>query len=142
MTFKDGGAFDFHTHFERIKERLQQAVEVAREGGLMSGDGVEAGSGRGGGALDGVNLDHVHLDDLPAYEGPPAAIPAVTPVSPLDRDSGLGMSPPRAEHSARTTPQTRQEPFSPPTEPPPGYEEVQSTSVAEELERRLRQASP
>jgi hypothetical protein len=39
MVFKEGGAFDFHSQFERIKERLQQAVDNARESGLMTGDG-------------------------------------------------------------------------------------------------------
>jgi hypothetical protein len=30
MSFKEGGAFDFHSNFERIKERLQQAVETSQ----------------------------------------------------------------------------------------------------------------
>jgi hypothetical protein len=47
LVFKDGGAFDFHSTFERVKERALQARE--------------AGSAE------------VHLEDLPAYEdsGPP-----------------------------------------------------------------------
>ncbi|KAL3457576.1 hypothetical protein BJX64DRAFT_15450 [Aspergillus heterothallicus] len=56
ITFKDGGASDFHTKFERMKERLQQAVELSGES-----------SGRGAG---GVNMANVHLEDLPAYSGP------------------------------------------------------------------------
>ena len=59
LVFKDGGAFDFHTTFETVKERAQQAME--------------AGSAE------------VHLEDLPAYEDagapPPPAVPAV-PVEP------------------------------------------------------------
>ncbi|KKK16459.1 hypothetical protein ARAM_005687, partial [Aspergillus rambellii] len=33
VTFKEGGAFEFHNQFERIKERLQHAVEISRETG-------------------------------------------------------------------------------------------------------------
>lgn len=47
MTFKDGGAFDFHNMVERLKERILQAME-----------------NRGDRQLP---LD-VHLEDLPAYE--------------------------------------------------------------------------
>ncbi|KAF2749689.1 hypothetical protein M011DRAFT_384300, partial [Sporormia fimetaria CBS 119925] len=54
ITFKEGGAFDFATTFERLKERLHQAVEVARESGTATNDG------RGP-----VNLDDVNLEDLP-----------------------------------------------------------------------------
>jgi hypothetical protein len=53
LTFKDGGAYDFHSGFERVKERTVQAVEVAAESGRL---GAAAG------------LDAVHLDELPAYE--------------------------------------------------------------------------
>ncbi|KAF2116087.1 hypothetical protein BDV96DRAFT_480540, partial [Lophiotrema nucula] len=66
MEFKEGGAFDFATTFERLKERLKQAVDVARENGLATGDGTDLGGGEGGGALAGVNLNSVHLDELPA----------------------------------------------------------------------------
>lgn len=55
LVFKDGGAFDFHTTFETVKERAQQAMEAGNA--------------------------EVHLDDLPAYEDagapPPPAVPAV-----------------------------------------------------------------
>ena len=131
MTFKDGGAFDFHSIYERIKERLQQAVDAARESGQLVGDGSEAGSGAGGGVLSSVNLDSVHLDQLPAYDDgggrPPSA--SAPPPGGRDegrlRDSGVGVSPDNAA-------------FAPPSEPPPGYEETQRESVADELERRLR----
>lgn len=52
VTFKEGGAFDFHNEFERMKERLQQAVEISGE------------SDRGAGSLNMANVD---LEDLPAY---------------------------------------------------------------------------
>ncbi|BCS24513.1 uncharacterized protein APUU_40957A [Aspergillus puulaauensis] len=55
ITFKEGGAFDFHGQFETIKERLQQAVEISHE------------SGRG---VSNVNMSGVHLEELPAYSAP------------------------------------------------------------------------
>lgn len=128
MTFKEGGAFDFHSNFERIKDRLHQAVEHARESGLMTRNGSA-------GAVDYTN---VHLDELPAYEGPSDA-PAY-PGTSLDTEFGVppeGISkppPPLGEDAESSA-------FEPPTEPPPGYEEVQQQSVAHELENRLRQAS-
>ncbi|KAJ9635123.1 hypothetical protein H2199_008609 [Coniosporium tulheliwenetii] len=125
MTFKDGGAFDFHNIYERIKERLQQAVEVARESGYATGDGSESGGGRGVGGLAGVDLNNVHLDELPAYEasgGMPLSGPSTAPTSPAPENA-------RSSH---------QEAFSPPAEPPPGYEEVQRESVVDEVELRLR----
>ncbi|KAF2178306.1 hypothetical protein K469DRAFT_335436 [Zopfia rhizophila CBS 207.26] len=143
MEFREGGAFDFGTTFERLKERLHQAVDVARESGFVSSDGTESGGGRGAGALAGVNLNSVHLDDLPAYEEsrqhtilrPSEPLPS----PPIDQDSGIGTSPEIPnKSSSRTSP--RQETFQPPTGPPPGYEEVQRDSVADELERRLRNA--
>ncbi|KAF2675189.1 hypothetical protein BT63DRAFT_30749 [Microthyrium microscopicum] len=100
MTFKDGGAFDLHSTFERIKERLLQAVDVAQ----MASGGEQ-----------GVDMGNVNLDELPAYEA--------SPTSPL---VSVG------------APQRREEPVEPPSERPPGYEEVQRESVAEDLERRLR----
>ncbi|KAL2866572.1 uncharacterized protein BJX67DRAFT_381803 [Aspergillus lucknowensis] len=60
VTFKEGGAFDFHTQFERIKERLQQAVDIARES-----------SGRSAGDVD---MSNVHLEQLPAYSGPQSGL--------------------------------------------------------------------
>jgi hypothetical protein len=132
LTFKDGGAFDFHTTFERIKERLQQAVEMARDSGQLVGDGTETNAGTGGGALASVNLDSVHLDELPAYDAATA---------PRDLLADTQAPPPLVDLTeAPQSPgrSSRDEPFSPPAEPPPGYETVQNQSVADELERRLR----
>lgn len=144
MTFKDGGAFDFHSIFERIKERLQQAVEAARESGHLTGDGSERNGGAGAGALAAVDMNAVQLDELPAYEDqsgrPPShnAVPVAAAAAAAgsrnganaQRDSGVAVSPPVRS--------PREEEFVPPNEPPPGYEEVQVESVAEQLERRLR----
>lgn len=124
LTFKDGGAFDFHTHFERIKERLQQAVEVSR----IDGDGASGAAG----AMSGVDVSNVNSEDLPVYQeesdGPllspvAASMPQQQqPVQPLD-DSTPGARPrPRATDNA----------FSPPDEPPPGYEEAQMATLHDE----------
>lgn len=127
MTFKEGGAFDFHSNFERIKDRLHQAVEHARESGLMTGNGPA-----------GVDYTNVHLDELPAYEGPSDA----PPYPGTSHDTEFGVPP---EGASKPPPplgeETESSAFEPPTEPPPGYEEVQQQSVANELENRLRQAS-
>ncbi|KAL1591710.1 hypothetical protein SLS60_011709 [Paraconiothyrium brasiliense] len=144
MEFKEGGAFDFATTFERLRERLKQAVDVAH----TSGDGVE-GDGRGAGALAGVNLSSVHLEDLPAYEDTRmhARVPDDMPSPPLGRGSlgrgsvGTAGTESTAERSSPPlgSPRQEQESFqAPPSEPPPGYEEVQQRGVADELERRLR----
>ncbi|RDW60513.1 uncharacterized protein DSM5745_10971 [Aspergillus mulundensis] len=107
VTFKEGGAFDFHNQFERIKERLQHAVEISRESGRSAGD---------------VNMAGVHLEELPAYSGP--------------QTYSTGN-----DHSNRAVHRQASETNPEPQEPPPGYEEVQQQSVANELEARLRRAS-
>jgi hypothetical protein len=111
VTFKEGGAFDFHTNFERIKERLEQAVENTSEGT------------RG---QQNVDLSAVHLEELPAYEAPPNAT----------QTSAAPSEPPTEPPSSRVSDAGTE-----PVEPPPCYEAVQSQSVADELEARLRRAS-
>lgn len=111
MTFKEGGAFDFHTNFERIRERLEQAVENVSDGA------------RG---VQGVDLSAVHLEELPAYEGPGNTGPP--PV--------VGGAPAAPQHTRQVSMGGAE-----PAEPPPCYEEVQSQSVAQELEERLRRAT-
>ena len=145
LTFKDGGAFDFHTSFERIKERLQQAVEVARESGQVVGDGSERSAGRGGDALSGVNMDAVHLDQLPRYEesnnGTANSATSSSDTPEQQRDSGVAVSSsPSGQNPPEPSPPPSQDTFTPPSEPPPGYEEVQRDSVVTELDRRLREA--
>lgn len=149
MVFKDGGAFSFHENYERVKERLQQVVEIARESGHMNGDGSETGAGRGGGALAGVNMAAIHLEQLPAYEEATSGVSTQsaplpgTEHRPADlRDSGVVL-PSDDERGSKASPGSgttngTNEPSQPPTEPPPGYEEVQQSSVASELEMRLR----
>jgi hypothetical protein len=139
MEFKEGGAFDFSSIFERLKERLRQAVDVARESGA-----VEDGRGVGG-----INMNNVHLEDLPAYEesGQHARMPYPLPSPPNDdrRSSSAGTGGPviaapvpLSPQQSSTVPSPQATHFQPPSEPPPGYEEVQSNSVADELERQLR----
>ncbi|DAA74044.1 TPA_exp: Uncharacterized protein A8136_3826 [Trichophyton benhamiae CBS 112371] len=143
LTFKDGGAFDFHSNYEQIKERLQQAVERARESGLISGDGAQVGgSGRDGGAFGVVDFANVHLEDLPAYES--------NSTTGNNHDIS-GTLPPQTTTTTTTTTTTAtatsaanedsrsgRPSFETPTDPPPGYEEVQQQSVANELENQLR----
>jgi WW domain-binding protein 2 len=123
LTFKEGGAPDFHSNFERIKERLQQVVSDARESNLT-------GSSQGN-VFSDANLDNVHLDELPSYQdsGHDRVAPVGTQteaVSPVI----VSPTPIRPSRPAQTTPQ-------PPNDAPPGYEETQQQSVQAELERRL-----
>lgn len=104
LVFKDGGAFDFYTIFERVKERFLQALENARSSGRVT---------------EGAALETVHLEDLPAYEEPPPSIGASTSRL-VDTDASYG---------------------GPPPGPPPGYEEVQRESVAEEMQRQYNNGS-
>jgi WW domain-binding protein 2 len=126
LTFREGGAFDFHTIFEQIKERLYQAYTVARESGQRGAN---------------VDLANVHLEQLPAYE--PArevereeeerVILSPIPVRPGEaRDSGVAGV--RSLNDESPKPEER----GTPDEPPPGYEETQAQAVGAELEQRLR----
>ncbi|KAH8697620.1 hypothetical protein BGW36DRAFT_427575 [Talaromyces proteolyticus] len=119
ITFKEGGAFDFHSNFERIKDRLSQAVEHARDNSTAAT--ARSSTGRG------VNFAHVHLDELPAYDGA--------------SNVNVGNGQQSSDATNSSTDRTPSTDFAPPTEPPPGYEEVQQQSVAAELEDRLRRTS-
>lgn len=134
MEFKEGGAFDFASIFERLKERLKQAIDVARESGADTGD-----SGRE------VNMNNVHLEDLPAYEESRqhTRVPDPLPSPPLE--SPVAQSQPAVVAPQPTSPQQssplaspQQATFQPPSEPPPGYEETQRSSLVDELERQVR----
>ena len=129
MTFKEGGAFDFHSTFERVKESLVQAQEVARETGRET------------------NLANVG-EQLPAYEevgegSSPRAraeepqLVAPTPLRPGQSTSSAG---PPAPTQRRAEEGTSSEQFQAPNEPPPGYEEVQSRSVMDRLEEIERKS--
>ncbi|KAH8812007.1 hypothetical protein F5884DRAFT_877388 [Xylogone sp. PMI_703] len=125
MTFREGGAFDFHTLFEQIKEKVLQAYSVAQELGTTRN----------------LNLADVDLENLPAYEPAPANGANIVP----------GSVPRTAAHSAPVTPRNEEPPeldhtddssrehFTAPDEPPPGYEEAQIQAVGISLDERLRE---
>ena len=140
LTFKDGGAFDFHSTFEQIKEQVSHAAEIAIESGRANRNT--------NGPID------VDLEQLPAYEesgngghtqqSPPTLVqtsaPEIQRPTPISPD-GITHSPPYRSEPSERAPKpapTISEPFPPPNESPPRYEEVQSSSVANNLERRLR----
>lgn len=124
LTFREGGAFDFSATFEQIKERLTQAVSLARENGQRVN------------GVNGVNFENVHLEQLPAYEAPEGGVPGVEAVIEpvvgmgMSRDSGVEGIPNGSEEGSK--PET-------PVEPPPGYEEAQAQAVTADFDERLRQ---
>ncbi|EXJ54271.1 hypothetical protein A1O7_09609 [Cladophialophora yegresii CBS 114405] len=127
LTFKEGGAPDFHSNLERIKERLQQVVSTARENNL-SGQRQDQ-------MLGNMNLDNVHLDQLPSYQesGRDRVAPANADETGGAVVSPMGRSPePRRAGSPVHAAQ-------PPSDAPPGYEETQQQSIQAELDRRLSQ---
>jgi hypothetical protein len=126
FTFREGGAFDFHTTFEQIKERAYQAYTIARE------------NGRAGTGAAGADLANVHLEQLPAYEPAREAeeddeprILSPVPVRPSRTNTG---------EVARDT-ESLPVPPPAPDEAPPGYEEAQVQAVGSDLERRLTEAA-
>lgn len=139
MTFKEGGAFEFASTYERIKETITQAVEVARE---------SAGQ-------QGPNLSDINLEQLPAYEevgttvssAPPPPLQQPSPISPRatshapPRESGTVLSSEADQNLKQPAAPSSNQQYPPPDEPPPGYEEVQQNSIADDLEQRLRNSS-
>ena len=138
LTFKDGGAFDFHTKFEQVKEKLQQAVDVAR----VRGDGSASAGSRA--AMSGVDTTNVNLEDLPAYreesDGPLIApvMGAGSGAAAAARSNAPASTSSTADMQSRASQQQQQgnETFSPPDEPPPGYEEAQMAGLQDEVDRR------
>ena len=137
MSFKDGGAYDFQTSLERVKEMLSNAIEEARE------------SGRVNGRAETVDMSTVHLEQLPAYEEvgstpscPPSNLVRPTPISPNRQD--------QPAHDASATEGTsggitanqlpNRQQFQPPNEPPPDYEEAQQSSIVSNLEESIRRS--
>lgn len=97
LTFKEGGAFDFHSKFERLKERAQQAHETES-------------------TRHPAQSGHVDLEDLPVYQeqSDRPLIPPVMPPPPIEHEqhptTSAPLGSPRTDH---------------PAEPPPQYEESQ-----------------
>lgn len=134
LTFKEGGAFDFHSSFERIKETLSQAMDVARESGQVTGQAA------------GVDLSAVNLEQLPAYEEVGGSYAASAPIHiqqpapitpPHSRQSGAGNSGPTGLILPGST---AGQSFQPPDGPPPGYEEAQQSTVVGHLEESVRRS--
>jgi hypothetical protein len=119
LTFKEGGAFDYHNIFEQVKERLYNAVQMARDQGRNVGSV--------GGVVDVAGLGEVHMEQLPAYEAPPGPESDHDQITVAD-----GLSPHRA--GAQTQPHDPS-----PDEPPPGYEEAQAQAVGISFDQRLRE---
>jgi hypothetical protein len=122
MIFKDGGAYDFMSIFERVKETLHHAVELAREST----------------GTQNVNMNAIHLDDLPAYEEVGASMPV-----PQGLQSPLAPTPVRPPHAAPqplfSTTQVdavshNRPPQPEPNEPPPDYDEAQLSGVVQQLD--------
>lgn len=119
LTFRDGGAFDFHTIFEQIKERLHHAQAMARETGRATVD--------------------VDLEQLPAYE------PALETSMDQGGPAIVSPVPVRPQRNGNIVPASSEDLHAPPPaigpdELPPGYEEAQGQPVdAEALDQRLRE---
>jgi hypothetical protein len=129
MTFKEGGAFDFSSTYERIKENLWQAAETARESGRTA------------------DLSEVDLEQLPAYEEvvdaapasrPPPAVHRPTPISPIRASQRSRTADAPAPTSGNLPPSADRMP--PPDEPPPGYEETQHNTIVNNLEENIRRS--
>jgi hypothetical protein len=128
LTFKEGGAPDFHSNLERIKERLQQVVSNARENNI-SGPRQDS-------FLGNVNLDNVHLDQLPSYQE--SGGDRVAPEN-ADETGGTVASPGAITPELRRAGSPVEDPQTP-SDAPPGYEETQQQSIQAELDRRLSQS--
>lgn len=126
MTFREGGAYDYDSKFQQVKERLYQAYSIAREHGRRG--------------TSGVDLTNVHMEQLPAYEpatevhGEEEEATTSSPVvATVARDSGV------AGVRSRNGSIQKEEEFTTPSEPPPGYEEAQIQAVGIDLDQRLRE---
>lgn len=128
FTFKEGGAPDFQSRYDQIKERLQQVVSNARESNMNA-----AGSG----PANGVDLSNVHLDELPSYQAsghdrmaPPGGAPSETSSAPPQESRVMAAQ-------GETNSQDANLGSEAPADAPPGYEETQQQSIQAELDRRL-----
>ncbi|CAF9916182.1 MAG: hypothetical protein HETSPECPRED_002786 [Heterodermia speciosa] len=132
MTFKEGGAFDFSSTYERIKEQMTQALDIARESG-------RTGAG---------DLPAADLEQLPAYEenGTGSPLPPLATAQPSSNTPISSQAPAQdATHAApggesNENAEANQN-YPPPNEPPPGYEETQAATVASDLEENIRRLS-
>ena len=128
ITFKDGGAYDFHNQFAELKERVHQATQLARD----------SGPSRAG--TSGVDYNSVHLEQLPAYEDPGVSVPTPQsiPQTRVQAPSAEAIDSVRPTADPQRIEQNNASHVPPPAEPPPGYEETQRDNVAEALDRCIR----
>lgn len=132
LTLRDAGVSDFHSSYEKIRERLMQAVDVSN----IDGDNAQA--------VNRMDVSNVNLDDLPAYSEesdgpllPPTATAATVAQTQHQqrsqqlRDSGVGVD---SDEAGSPKPQET------PDEPPPGYAEAQMAGVQDEMERRAERS--
>lgn len=100
LTFKEGGAFDFHSKYETLKERAQHVYEVNET--------------RHPGQTEGVDLE-----DLPVYQeqSDRPLIPPLIPQHPADDQS--------TSISAVSAPSVDASGSNHPAEPPPRYDDSQ-----------------
>ena len=96
LTFNEGGAYDFHSKFAEVRERLVQNREMVREIG------------------DNVAPQELHGEQLPAYEERERGLstPALAQVS---NEEDI-QAPAYTSNTNATAPRD---------EPPPGYDEIQ-----------------
>lgn len=117
LIFRDGGAFDFHSIYEEIKERLYQAYSVAQEA-----------------TSSGIDLTNVDLEPLPVYRSAlELREEAEIETSPAYQKYDTNGS--REENCSFENEQTR--PI--PTEAPPDYEEFQAQAIHINREQGIRQ---
>lgn len=129
MDFRDGGAFDFHTNSERLREMVHRRGEA-----LLNSVSIGAEIG----AMDGDPADY---EDLPAYDDPglplidaPRNLPQMENTGPLtsvsaDRTSNVEEASQAHVNRARErgSASVNEAQFS--AEPPPGYDQVQQAAV-------------
>ncbi|MCJ1328759.1 hypothetical protein MMC10_005436 [Thelotrema lepadinum] len=147
VTFRDGGAYDWQSCFEGVRESLvverERAMTRASENG---GGGSGGGAGGQGGGEEEVDWERVGGEGLPAYEdagstGSAVAVGAGVAASGEGdgrREAAAAPAGPGAGSAPLSRPREARTLVEAPNEPPPGYEEVQSSSVALSLEEGLR----
>lgn len=141
LTFKEGGAPEFQMAYERIRERLQQAIEIAQARGanVRGIPSSEIGHVPATG-FNGVDLANVNLEQLPAYSAAANGADVVVSV-PGEHVEFAGVTMSRRVDSANgvdAVPRTLQ---TTPDEPPPCYEQVQRENVEQAFETAAAHAA-
>lgn len=114
LTFREGGAFQFHAIFEQIKERLNQTYAIAHENSRQC-----------------VDFSNVDLEPLPVYR--PSREDDIPPIL---TSSNIIFENEDSIPRSNLSENSNLRPI--PNEAPPGYEEMQAQAVWMEVERGLR----